>query len=415
MSIIVRYCLVLYVHTVVKVCGDVKQMHSHASTVSFSMMRNHEKKSGSGERRATQHTWTEAVHTSLFSDASRDFCFESFRQVRMGNNRSTENRTTTSTAGNVRTKRSPVTPPTAHNEEQKKTYPSIPPFAYGMRVLVHPRAKDPATNEDQEERIPVATLQTKIPPEILEYLLQTVPFFACEEKDLVSKHAFRQNVDHPDVPGHRYYEGYFHASAETSEPILSVHPRLGSDYLKPAAPSSLRALMECIRRGNSHWLKNVFLQALSSTSSASNSTSNSATSQTSSRTTTSAHAASSISSTASPAPAAASSSNSSSSSTSLSPSSSAPDEHGGTGSNSGNAAVYRIRVPPRRNCRGETLSAEAEIDICRDPEEGLVRFLRRTFERGWHFADLSVQVPVRERWVVEATCTCRTPSGNVKR
>jgi hypothetical protein len=49
------------------------------------------------------------------------------------------------------------------------------------------------------------------------------------------------------VPNHVYYEGYFHALRDP-RPSWSVNPRLGSDFLKPAAGVRLRAFLELMRR-----------------------------------------------------------------------------------------------------------------------------------------------------------------------
>jgi len=57
-------------------------------------------------------------------------------------------------------------------------------------------------------------------------------------------------VDHPECSGHQYIEGYFHSYNTTSN-VPSVHPRLGSELSRPAAPAALRAFCECIRRKNS--------------------------------------------------------------------------------------------------------------------------------------------------------------------
>lgn len=52
--------------------------------------------------------------------------------------------------------------------------------------------------------------------------------------------------------GHIYYEGYAHAKwASRNTPVLSMNPRFGVDYEKPAAPSELMAFAEALRRVNS--------------------------------------------------------------------------------------------------------------------------------------------------------------------
>jgi hypothetical protein len=54
-------------------------------------------------------------------------------------------------------------------------------------------------------------------------------------------------IDFPDIPGHRYYEGYLHG-ATTSRPLESLNPRLGFKMTKLPAPVALRALCEAVRR-----------------------------------------------------------------------------------------------------------------------------------------------------------------------
>ena len=76
------------------------------------------------------------------------------------------------------------------------------------------------------------------------------------------QNGFKRNVDHPTLPDHIYYEGYFHA-LPTSKPALSLNPRSGMDFEKPAAPLRLRAFVEAVRRLNDSWIREAFSGAAS--------------------------------------------------------------------------------------------------------------------------------------------------------
>lgn len=60
---------------------------------------------------------------------------------------------------------------------------------------------------------------------------------------------FEDCVDHPQLPGHRYMEGYFH-SLSTRGAVPSVHPRWGCELQRAAAPAALAAFCEAFRRAN---------------------------------------------------------------------------------------------------------------------------------------------------------------------
>jgi len=74
--------------------------------------------------------------------------------------------------------------------------------------------------------------------------------FAKEEVELLHM-GFERCVDHPDIPAHRYLEGYFHSiPAENQKLVASVHPRLGCELQRSPAPAPLFAFCEAFRRLN---------------------------------------------------------------------------------------------------------------------------------------------------------------------
>ena len=97
-------------------------------------------------------------------------------------------------------------------------------------------------------RVPVAWRAAALGDDLLEYLRAAVPMFAYEAHELTLERGFNACTDNPDLPGHRYYEGYFHGLAGTARPVRSMNPRDLGHVLKPAAPRALRALVECVRR-----------------------------------------------------------------------------------------------------------------------------------------------------------------------
>lgn len=62
------------------------------------------------------------------------------------------------------------------------------------------------------------------------------------------------HIKYSKQPNHKYYEGYFHALSTTSGPFVSINPRSGLDFDKPAAPVRLRAFVEAFRRVNDAWI-----------------------------------------------------------------------------------------------------------------------------------------------------------------
>ena len=97
-------------------------------------------------------------------------------------------------------------------------------------------------------RVPVSFRQSEIFNDLLRYLQQASIFQAKGEDEL--HNPFTRCVDHPGVPGHVYYEGYFHSSWKVDGPFKSINPRRGAEMDKPCAPIELLAFCECIRRCN---------------------------------------------------------------------------------------------------------------------------------------------------------------------
>eukprot|EP00052_Salpingoeca_macrocollata_P009812 m.77101 g.77101 ORF g.77101 m.77101 type:complete len:310 (-) comp17263_c0_seq5:143-1072(-) len=96
-------------------------------------------------------------------------------------------------------------------------------------------------------RLPLTISTAMLDPALLQHLL-TCSIFHLPEGKLI-KNGFTRNVDHPSVPGHIYYEGYFHG-LQSTKPVTSINPRLGHNFAKPAGPLPLRAFTEAFRRIN---------------------------------------------------------------------------------------------------------------------------------------------------------------------
>jgi len=94
----------------------------------------------------------------------------------------------------------------------------------------------------------------RLSEDVLQYL-SALSMFNCDEKEIES-HGYFKCVDYPELTKHIYYEGYFH-SKPTSKTTLSVHPRKGHEYHKPAAPLPLRAFFEAFRKVNSEWINDL--------------------------------------------------------------------------------------------------------------------------------------------------------------
>ena len=90
----------------------------------------------------------------------------------------------------------------------------------------------------------VGKVRAALSPELLSYL--ALDTLVLEE----TGPGFTRCVDYPDVPGHVYYEEYFHGMRDPSR-VWSVNPRTGANFHKPAAGVRLRAFLELVRRKHS--------------------------------------------------------------------------------------------------------------------------------------------------------------------
>eukprot|EP00929_Paragymnodinium_shiwhaense_P027333 TRINITY_DN16062_c0_g1_i1.p1 TRINITY_DN16062_c0_g1~~TRINITY_DN16062_c0_g1_i1.p1 ORF type:complete len:200 (+),score=37.34 TRINITY_DN16062_c0_g1_i1:65-601(+) len=95
------------------------------------------------------------------------------------------------------------------------------------------------------EHVPI--LKGELSPELRQLLFQEL---ALDEAGLEGL-GFQRFVDNPDVPGHNYMEGYFHAiHSKAGEETMSVHPRKAHGLLRRPAPPVLFAFCEAFRRSN---------------------------------------------------------------------------------------------------------------------------------------------------------------------
>lgn len=101
----------------------------------------------------------------------------------------------------------------------------------------------------------VSFATTTISSELRQYLIEHVECFRAEEKDLEALEFFRC-VDHRSIPNHIYYEGYYHGLTHSKTEEF-LHPRMGVSWAKTAAPVTLRAFAEAVRRKNSSWIDHL--------------------------------------------------------------------------------------------------------------------------------------------------------------
>ena len=108
---------------------------------------------------------------------------------------------------------------------------------------------------------PCAFRQLRMSKELLEWIISGEDLYCYDEGEILdagSKWAFSRAVDHKQLPGHVYYEGYAHALG-TSEPIDSMNPRWGNAMEKNQGPSRAVAFVRCLKQINSEWIANAFL------------------------------------------------------------------------------------------------------------------------------------------------------------
>ncbi len=112
-------------------------------------------------------------------------------------------------------------------------------------------------------KLPITFLHAQLDSDVLE-LLQSMPIMSLTEEEMGSgidtlSHGFVRASDNPRNHGHMYFEGYAHAHFPTgaSAPCISMNPRTGRDYEKPAAPAPLVAFFEAMRRANAQLLADI--------------------------------------------------------------------------------------------------------------------------------------------------------------
>jgi hypothetical protein len=105
---------------------------------------------------------------------------------------------------------------------------------------------------------PITFLRAELDSGVLE-LLQRNPLLCLSENELSQcVGGFTRACDNPRNVDHVYFEGYAHADFSAScEPCVSMNPRTGRDYGKPAAPAALLAFFEATRRANAALLADL--------------------------------------------------------------------------------------------------------------------------------------------------------------
>jgi hypothetical protein len=108
-------------------------------------------------------------------------------------------------------------------------------------------------------KLPITFLRAQLDSDVVEHL-QIMPIMSLSEADMSSSSqsvslGFVRASDNPRNYGHIYFEGYAHAHYATgAAPAHSMNPRTGTNYEKPAAPPTLLAFFEAMRRVNAKLL-----------------------------------------------------------------------------------------------------------------------------------------------------------------
>ena len=160
----------------------------------------------------------------------------------------------------------------AHSES-KNSCVELPQISYGS--LLHQLAR----------RVHVGFQAHKLSPHVLDFIWSSIPEFGRRPSPLSkadkapkSEHSvdvgevaselesqvhrwsessaahglFTKCIDYPRLPGHIYYEGYFHGMPQGT-PMHSFNPRTMVPFDKPAAPPVLRAFLAALRAANPSW------------------------------------------------------------------------------------------------------------------------------------------------------------------
>jgi hypothetical protein len=100
---------------------------------------------------------------------------------------------------------------------------------------------------------PVSFNQLQLSDSLLQYIQLDNIFTTPNDQESLEAVGFEKCVDYPEIPGHTYFEGYFH-SLPQQEAISGQHPRFGIMHSKPRAPPRLSAFCEAVRRKNHVWI-----------------------------------------------------------------------------------------------------------------------------------------------------------------
>ena len=114
-------------------------------------------------------------------------------------------------------------------------------------------------------REPLMLTRLCLSPDLLIHLQNSLPFCQLNEAELLSDstNVFFVNDDYSCgrycLPGHHYYEGFYHAvSSKSHTTIDSMNARFGNFYEKPPAPVVLSAFLESFRQLNHSWISAAF-------------------------------------------------------------------------------------------------------------------------------------------------------------
>lgn len=99
---------------------------------------------------------------------------------------------------------------------------------------------------------PVGLQRLRLSTDLLEFLFEDL---ASDVEALLAS-GFQSCVDHPQLPGHHYLEGYFH-TLPGDLPVESPNVRSGVPSATPPAPRRLRAFAEALRRRNRRLLEDL--------------------------------------------------------------------------------------------------------------------------------------------------------------
>lgn len=106
---------------------------------------------------------------------------------------------------------------------------------------------------------PISFSQYHLPDELLAYIQEEALFKVENDDAHLTAAGFCRSVDYPQVPGHVYYEAYFHGLTQ-SNPVHTIHPRFASLHDKAQGPIRLVAFVETLRKVNADWAQHLRYQ-----------------------------------------------------------------------------------------------------------------------------------------------------------